>query len=112
MKIHRAVSLGLLHQELGIDPEARITYKLTDSGIVIRDLATGTQYTVTQGDPNASVARFEIPKGIKQIISSTDDELKKRYSESWEDGWSDEREAIFTELTIAVLTRSAFEASC
>jgi len=99
MEIHRAVSLGLLHQKLGIDPQARITYKFTDSGIVIWDFASGNRYTVTHGDPNPSKAPVEIPKTIKHIISSTVDELKKRYSESWEDGWSDEREAIFTELT-------------
>jgi hypothetical protein len=42
---------------------------------------------------------FQLPPKIKSIIDATDDGLKKRLSESWKDGWSDERETIFTELT-------------
>jgi len=99
MEIQLAANLGLIHRQLGIDSNARSTYKLTDNGIVIWDLATGTRYTVTQGDPNPSVARFQLPQNIKDIISATDDQLKKRWSESWQDGWTDERETIFTELT-------------
>jgi hypothetical protein len=99
MQIHRAVNLGLIQQELGIDPNGRITYRLTANAVVIWDLATETRYTVTQGNPNPSVARFQLPQKIKDSISASDYQLKKRWSESWEDGWSDERETIFTELT-------------
>ncbi len=99
MEIQRAANLGLIHQKLGIDSDARITYKLTANGVVIWDLATETQYTVTYGDPNPSVARSQVPQNIKDIISASDDQLKKRWSESRQDGWSGERETIFTELT-------------
>jgi hypothetical protein len=99
MEIQRAANLGLMQQKLGIDSNARITYRLTENGIVILDLATETRYTVTQGDPNPSVVRFQLPQNIKDIISASDDQLKKRWSESWPAGWSDERETIFTELT-------------
>ena len=99
MQIQRAANLGLVHQELGIDSDARITYRLAVNGVVISDLATETQYTVTYGDPNPFVARFQIPQNIKDVISASDDQLKKRWSESRQDGWSDERETIFTELT-------------
>jgi hypothetical protein len=98
MEIHPAASLGLMHQKLGIDSKARITYKLTDSGIVIWDLTGGIRYTITQGDPNPSAAQFHIPQNINDIISTSTDQLKKRWAVSWLDGWSDERETIFTEL--------------
>jgi len=99
MEIHRAANLGLMQQKLEIDPNARITFSLTENGLVIWDLTTENRYTVTQGNPNPSVDRFHLPKNIKDIRSASDDHLKKRWSESWEDGWSDERETIFTELT-------------
>jgi hypothetical protein len=99
MEIQRAANLGLIHQKLGIDSDARITYKLTANGVVIWDLATETQYTVTHGDPKPLVAGFQVPQNIKDIISASDDQLKKRWSESRQDGWSGERETIFTELT-------------
>jgi len=89
----------LLAQKLGIKPDARVAYQLTNQGVVIWDLTTGNEYTVAQGDPNPAVGRFTVPQKIKDIIGATDDVLKKRLSESWRDGWSDERETIFTELT-------------
>jgi hypothetical protein len=99
MKIYLAASLGAVHQQLGIDPRARITYEKTDDRIVIWDFSTGNKYDVNGGDPNPSKTRFEIPPYIKHILSSSDDELKKRYSESSNDGLSEEREALFMELT-------------
>jgi hypothetical protein len=99
MEIHRAQSLGLLAQKLGIKPDARISYRMTQSGVVIWDLSTGNEYTVNHNNPNAIVSSFSLPTKIKQIIDATDDDLKKRYSASWMDGWSDERETMFTELT-------------
>ncbi len=86
-------------QQLSIEPNARISYQMTQTGVVIWDFSTGNKYTITQGDPNAAVSTFEVPQKVKQIIDATDDDLKKRYSASWLDGWSDERETIFTELT-------------
>ncbi len=86
-------------QKLNIEPNARISYQMTQTGVVVWDLSTGNKYTITQGDPNAVVSTFEVPQKVKQIIDAADDELKKRYSASWLDGWSDERETIFTELT-------------
>ena len=71
MQIHHAVNLGLIQQELGIDPNGRITYRLTANAVVIWDLATETRYTVTQGNPNPLVARFQLPQKIKDIISAS-----------------------------------------
>ena len=99
MEIHRAANLGLMQQKLGIDPKSRIAYQMIDRGVVILDLATETAYTVTHGNPQPAVARFRLSPKIKAIISASDDELKERWSESWEDGWSEERQTIFTELT-------------
>jgi hypothetical protein len=99
MEIHRAAELGLLTQKLGIKPDVRVAYQLTNTGIVIWDLSDGHEYTVRHGDPNPSVGQFTLPQNIKTIIEAADDALKKRLSESWMDGWSDERETIFTELT-------------
>jgi hypothetical protein len=99
MQIQRAANLGLVHQELGIDSDARITYELTANGVIIWDLATETQYRLTYGDPKPSAARIQVPQNIKDLISASDDQLKNRWRESRQDGWSDERETIFTELT-------------
>lgn len=99
MEIHRAAEFGPLAQKLGIKPDSRVTYRMTDRGVVIWDLAGGNKYSVTQGNPDASVERFTVPANIQRIIAASDDELKRRYSESWEDGWSEERETMFTELT-------------
>jgi hypothetical protein len=99
MEIHRAQNLGPLAQKLNIKPTARISYRTTQSGVVIWDLTTGDKYTITHGNPDAAVSSFQVPPRVKQIIDATDDELKKRYSESWLDGWSEERETMFTELT-------------
>jgi len=99
MEIQRAANLGLLHQKLGIAPEDRVAFKLTESGVVVWDLQTETKYVVTVGKPIADVSHFQLPQNIRNIITEKDDQLKARWSESWMDGWSDERETIFTELT-------------
>jgi hypothetical protein len=49
MQIHRAQSLGLLAKQLDIEPNARISYNLTNSGALIWDLSTGKKYNVTEG---------------------------------------------------------------
>ena len=99
MEIHRGQSLGLLAQNLGIKPASRVSYRETQTGVVIWDLTTGKKYTITHGNPDAAVSSFQVPPRIKQIIDATDNELKKWYSESWLDEWSEERETMFTELT-------------
>jgi hypothetical protein len=99
MEIHRAVELGQLYRSLGIDRDARVSYRISAGGVVISDIGAATQYTITQGNTRPSVARFEVPGYVVEIISATDDQLKRRWSETWLDGWSDERETIFTELT-------------
>ena len=81
VEIHRAQNLGPLAQKLNIKPTARISYRTTQSGVVIWDLTTGNKYTITHGNPDAAVSSFQIPPRVKQIIDATDDELKKRYSE-------------------------------
>jgi hypothetical protein len=99
MEIQRAASLGLLHQKLGIDPNARVAFKLIDTGVVILDLATETAYTVIYGNPQPAIIPFQLSQNVKNIVAATDEQLKQRWSESKRDGWSDERETIFTELT-------------
>jgi hypothetical protein len=101
MEIHRAAEFGLLGQKLGIKPRhSRVTYQMTEHGVVIWDLAEGKKYTVVRGNPNATMVPFDVPSNIQKIIGATDDALKKRYSESWQDGWSEERETLFTELNL------------
>lgn len=99
MEIQRAENLGPLHHALGIARDARITFRLAESGIIIWDLTAGTRYTIQNGNPTPGLASFQIPHNVQVIISESDDELRKRWAESWQDGWSDERETIFTELT-------------
>jgi hypothetical protein len=78
MEIHRAAEFGALAQKLGIKPNSRVTYRMTDLGVLIWDLAEGNKYTVTQGNPNASVEPFTVPANVKKIIATSDDDLKKR----------------------------------
>jgi hypothetical protein len=35
---------------------------------------------------------------VKDIIALSDDQLKARWSQTWEQGWDDERETLFAEL--------------
>ncbi len=97
IKIHRAQEFGLLTQKVGIAPNARVTYQLTRNGIVLRDLETSTQFTVAE---NGDVLEedFNVPDNLKRIFNASDNDLKKQWDDSWEEGWTDERETIFTEL--------------
>lgn len=99
MEIQRAENLGLLQQKLGIDREARITFRLIESGIVIWDLKTGTCYTIQHGNLAPSVAILKIPQNVQTVILKSDNQLNERWTVSRQYGWSDERETIFTELT-------------
>lgn len=93
------IQLGALHQQLGIDPKARVTFRMTPSGGIISDYSTGTTYNITFGPPTSvTKSPLVVPKWAKDIFSATDDALKKRWKET--QGWDDERETIFAELTL------------
>lgn len=103
MQINRGVQLGLLQQQLGIDANARISVQLTQAGAVyIWDFGTGTQFIFDGNLQNVTVTKnhFEVPKRMQEIFNASDTELKKRWDEGWLDGWTDERETIFTELVM------------
>ncbi len=99
MQIQRAASLGLLHQQLGIASNARVSFQITDTGVTVWDLETETRYTVGKGMGNATAIPFTLDQQVKNIIGCTDDELKERFAKTSADGWRGERETIFTELT-------------
>lgn len=95
MEIQLGVQLGMLHQQLGITPDARVTYEFRSTGVIIRNWSTGVQYTVNP--PNVEEARFNVPAWVKEIFEATDDVLKQRWKNG--QGWTNERGTIFTELT-------------
>jgi hypothetical protein len=97
MEIHRAQEFGLLAQKLGIAPDARVAYQLTRNGIVLRDLETSTQFTVLESG-EVLEEDFNVPDNLKRILKGSDKDLKKQWDDSWEQGWTDERETMFTEL--------------
>jgi hypothetical protein len=97
MQIQRAANLGLMQQRLGIDRNARISLKFTRDDVTIWDLAAGTVYTV-DALGNVTEAPFQVRKLVQDIIAESDEQLKKRLSETWETGRDEERETIFTEL--------------
>jgi len=97
MQIQRGIQFGRLYQQLEIDANSPVSYQVMPTGLIIWDLATGVQYKVNP--PNVAQARFDVPQWVKEILAASNEELKKRWTESSMDGWSEERETIFTELT-------------
>lgn len=98
MEIQRAKHFGQIIRQLGIDPDTRLTYERTATGLMFWDLNSGQAYTVNFGQP-PTVRPFVVPEAVRAIIGMTDEQLKKQWSDSWMDGWSEDRETIFTELT-------------
>ena len=99
MELNYGVQLGALHQQLGIDPKARVTFQMTPTGGIVSDYSTGTAYTLTFGPPTRVVkSRIVVPQWAKEIFAATDDDLKKRWKET--EGWDDQRETVFAELTL------------
>jgi len=98
MEIQRAANFGPLHQKLGIAPHARICYQITPNGVTVWDIATGTAHTVHAITGTVTTEKFQVPRQVKEIIDATDTELQRRWSENWEQAWSDLRQTIFTEL--------------
>lgn len=96
MKIDRAMSLGLLRQQLGINPDARISFKLVPGGVLVWDLETEIEHTANMG--NLSSSRRALPPEIRRVINASDEDLRREFSSSFMDGWTEERETMFTEL--------------
>jgi hypothetical protein len=98
VEIMRGIQLGALHQQLGIDANSRVTFQITPTGGVVSDFSTGTQYAVTFNPPSVAESPFTVSQRVQKILDATNDDLKKRWKET--DGWNDERETIFAELTL------------
>ena len=99
MEITHGVNLGALHQQLGIDPKARVTFQMTPTGGIVSDYSTGTVYTLTFGPPTTvAESPLVVPQWAKDIFSAKDDELKKRWKET--EGWDNVRETLFYELAL------------
>jgi hypothetical protein len=98
VKIRRAAHLGLLPEQLGISPDARIIYEFASSGVRVWDLSTGTQYRVTSQAPFISKATVPVPTWVRQILDTATSQLIEHLRDRKDEGWSDEREAVFTEL--------------
>jgi hypothetical protein len=100
MQHRRAMQIGALHRQLGIDANSRVTSQISPTGGVVSDLSTGIRYTVNFNPPNIETALFAVPQWAQTIFNANDDELKKRWTETETEGWNDERETIFAELTL------------
>jgi hypothetical protein len=98
MQHRRAIQIGALHRQLGIDANSRVTSQITPTGGVVSDLSTGIRYTVNFNPPNIETALFAVPQWAQNIFDANDDELKKRWTET--EGSNEERETIFAELTL------------
>jgi hypothetical protein len=98
MQLQRGVQLGALQQQLGIDPNARVTVDFKQT-ITIDDVSTGTHFEIFTAVTPIQIIKesFAVPEWVNKILSATDAELKKRYQET--EGWDEERETIFAELT-------------
>jgi hypothetical protein len=100
MQYQRAANLGMLHQQLGIPPNARMFFELVKNGIFIWNLDNGDTYTVVQvqdGSVQQSPGHRNIPEETKMIIGETDDLLKARWLSTM--GWDEIRESVFSELS-------------
>ncbi|HEU5415006.1 MAG TPA: hypothetical protein VFW31_14655 [Candidatus Angelobacter sp.] len=100
MQLQRGIQLGLLHKQLGIDANARVAFQLTPPVVIIWDYNTGTRYTVDGTVPSVTDQEFEVPKRMKDIFAASNEQLKERWDNGWLDGWTDERETIFSELVL------------
>jgi hypothetical protein len=98
MEIHQATELGQLGKTLGLAATSRITFEVTNDGVMVWDLDHGIKYTVSVSSRHVNREAFEVPKQIKEIFDTPDDVLKKRWDDHWSEGWTEEREIIFTEL--------------
>jgi hypothetical protein len=100
MQIQLGVQLGMLHQQLGIDANSRIAFQLTPTGVVIWDFGAAKRYTVDGTVPSVVEHDFELPDRMKAIFDASNEQLKKRWDDGFEEGWTDERETIFSELVL------------
>jgi hypothetical protein len=99
MEIQRAAALGLLQRTLKIEPNVRIAMRLTDGGGVdVWDLSSGKMYRIMPG--NVLIEDHPVPANVKEIVATSDDVLRKRLRDTWQQGWTEERQTIFTECSI------------
>jgi hypothetical protein len=104
IEIQRAANLGtVLFQHLKIDPDSRICVsEIYGNGqIDIWDLATGRYFKTSNATTPPTVQQqvVEVPEWVQTIIQSPSDDLLAEHDATWEDGASEKRMAIFTELT-------------
>jgi hypothetical protein len=95
MELMRGDQLGALQQQFGIAPDARVSIEITQAGPTFWDWSTGIEYIVNP--PNVHKSGFDVPAWVTEILKATDDVLKQRWKNG--EGWTDERSAIFSELT-------------
>jgi len=103
IEIQRASNLGtLLYQRLNIDPDARISVSeiYGNAQIDIWDLATGRYFKVSNAasPPTVQQTIVEVPAWLSTIFETSTDDLLAEHDAMWEDGASEKRMAIFTEL--------------
>ncbi len=97
MDIQKAKNLGVLHKQLGIDPNARVSVDMIGTVTVIRDYDKATEYVCHQGGKVETIPIL-VPTEYQEIFRSPTDELKKRWDDTWIDGADDVRMTIFAEL--------------
>jgi WD40 repeat protein len=102
IEIQRASNLGAIYRKLSIDPESRISFSGigADGRFEIWDLVTGNYFAVSAftDPPSIDVTQVPIPQWLRRIIESSTDDLMAEYRSTWQEGASEKRMAIFTEL--------------
>lgn len=101
MQIQSGIRLGsIMINKLGIRPDSRIAVEGVPRGMIIWDLDAGAKYTITSTVNGTAAVKdeFEVPAWMKQIFAASDEELNLHWEKTWQEGWTDKRETIFTEL--------------
>jgi hypothetical protein len=103
IEIQRAANLGtILYQHLKIDPDSRICVSeiYGNAQIDVWDLATGRYFKISNATtpPTVDQTIVEVPGWLSTIFETSSDDLLAEHAATWEDGASEKRMAIFTEL--------------
>lgn len=101
MEIHVSNEFGPYMQQLGIAPKTRVGFKETSNTKIFWDLGRGLRFTVSTTEPSlVTEEQFVIPARLKEILAADNSTLEKWYDEGFMDGWSEDQETLFTELTV------------
>ena len=99
MDYQSGLSLGPLHQTLGIPANRRISVSMTLQRTVVEDLDEGIRYEVPSADPtNIKRERFRVPQYVKDIIALSDADLVKQFRDALEKRIMDQMDTLRSEF--------------